>query len=95
MRVAVWDVDVPVRLDDGQLQPPEGAVEQLATGRLKTQQCVLDWQQNRDSTGNEVALQAPPTSGGAAVSVTEWRPHWWERDIRQLIATGNISCNLE
>lgn len=41
MRVAVWDVDVPVRLDDGQLQPPEGAVEQLTTGCLKTQQCVL------------------------------------------------------
>lgn len=33
--VTVGDVDVAVRLEDGQLQTPQDGVEQLATGCLK------------------------------------------------------------
>lgn len=35
--VTVGDVDVAVRLDDGQFQTSQNAVEQLSTGSLKNQ----------------------------------------------------------
>lgn len=60
MCIAVWDVDVPVRLDDGQLQPPEGAVEQFTTGCLKTQQHWTPFEIRQQDFGQ--------TSGGTTVS---------------------------